>query len=63
LLFAVDPVAVDVVGLELLEELRRKHSLPSLAKVDLTPTHIQTSARMGLGVGDRGAIDVISIEV
>jgi uncharacterized protein (DUF362 family) len=63
LLFAVDPVAVDVVGLELLEDLRRKRSLPSLDKVDLAPTHIQTSAKMGLGVGDRGAIEVVSIEV
>ncbi len=63
LLFAVDPVAMDVVGLELLEELRRKRGLPSLDKVDLTPTHIQTSAKMGLGVGERAAIDVVSIEV
>ena len=63
LLFAVDPVAVDVVGLELLEDLRRKRDLPSLDKVDLAPTHIQTSAKMGLGVGNRAAIDVVSIEV
>jgi hypothetical protein len=63
LLFAVDPVAMDVVGLELLEELRRKRGLPSLDKVDLTPVHIQTSAKMGLGIGERAAIDVVSIEV
>jgi hypothetical protein len=63
LLFAVDPVAMDVVGLELLEGLRGKRGLPSLEKVNLTPTHIQTSARMGLGVSDRAAIDVVSIEV
>jgi len=63
LLFAVDPVAMDVVGLELLEDLRKKRELPSLDKVDLAPTHIQTSAKMGLGVGDRAAIDVVSIEV
>jgi hypothetical protein len=54
---------VDVVGLELLEDLRRKRDLPSLDKVDLAPTHIQTSAKMGLGVGNRAAIDVVSIEV
>jgi uncharacterized protein (DUF362 family) len=63
LLFAVDPVAMDVVGLELLEGLRSKRGLPSLEKVNLAPTHIQTSARMGLGVSDRAAIDVVSIEV
>jgi hypothetical protein len=63
LLFAVDPVAMDVVGLELLEDLRKKRDLPSLDRVALAPTHIQTSAKMGLGVGERAAIDVVSIEV
>jgi uncharacterized protein (DUF362 family) len=63
LLFAVDPVAMDVVGLELLEGLRKRRDLPSLERVNLTPTHIQTSAKMGLGVSDRAAIDVVSIEV
>jgi uncharacterized protein (DUF362 family) len=63
LLFAVDPVAMDVVGLELLENLRKRRDLPSLDKVGLAPTHIQTSAKMGLGVSDRAGIDVVSIEV
>ena len=63
LLFAVDPVAVDVVGLELLEDLRHRRGLPPLAQVDLAPTHIQTSAKLGLGEGERAAIDVVSIEV
>lgn len=63
LMFATDPVAVDTVGLELLEELRRRRDLPPLDKVDLTPTHLQTSAKMGLGQADRGAIDVVTIEV
>jgi uncharacterized protein (DUF362 family) len=63
LLFALDPVAIDVVGLEMIEDLRRRRGLPPLAKVDLTPTHIQTSARLGLGQGERAAIDVVSIEV
>jgi uncharacterized protein (DUF362 family) len=40
-----------------------KRGLPSLEKVNLAPTHIQTSAKMGLGVSDRAAIDVVSIEV
>jgi uncharacterized protein (DUF362 family) len=63
LLFAVDPVAVDVVGLEMLEDLRRRRGLPPLDKIDLAPTHIQTSAKMGLGQCQRAAIDLVSIEV
>lgn len=63
LMFATDPVAVDVVGLELVEELRRRRDLPPLDKVDLAPTHLQTSAKMGLGQADRNAIDVVTIEV
>ncbi len=63
LMFATDPVAVDVVGLVLLEDLRRRRGLPPLDKVDLAPTHLQTSAKMGLGQADPGAIDVVTIEV
>jgi len=63
LMFATDPVAVDVVGLELVEGLRRRRDLPPLDKVDLAPTHLQTSAKLGLGCADRSAIDVVTIEV
>jgi uncharacterized protein (DUF362 family) len=63
LLFATDPVAVDTVALEILEALRAKRELPTLAKVGQTPTYLATAARMGLGVADRSRIDVIEIEV
>ena len=63
LLFATDPVAVDVVGLDLLEELRQRRNLPPLDRVDLAPTHLQTSAKLGLGQAERGAIEVVTIEV
>jgi len=44
----------------ILEELRRKRGLPSLDKVDLTADAYSDSAKMGLGVGERAAIDVVS---
>jgi uncharacterized protein (DUF362 family) len=63
MLFAVDAVAIDTVALQLLEGLRRGRQLPALAQAGVPPTHIQTSARMGLGVGDMDAMDIVRIEV
>ncbi len=63
LLFATDLVAVDTVGLEILEGLRRKRDLPPLAQVDLAPTYLTTAGKLGLGVSDRAGIEVVEIEV
>ena len=63
LLFATDLVAIDTVGLGILEELRAKRELPTLAKVGLAPSYLATASRLGLGVSNREAIEVVSIEV
>ena len=63
LLLATDPVALDIVAWELLEELRRKRKLPSLGADKRRPVHILTAARRGLGVGDRGRIDLVRVAV
>jgi uncharacterized protein (DUF362 family) len=63
MLFATDLVAVDVVGLEILEELRRKQDFPPLDKIGLTPTYLATAGKLGLGVADRAGIEVVRIEV
>ena len=63
LLFATDPVALDTVALGILEGLRAKRALPTLAMLGQTPTYLATAARFGLGVNDRAAIDVVEIEV
>jgi uncharacterized protein (DUF362 family) len=63
MLFATDLVAVDAVGLSILERLRRKRGLPSLAKVDLFPSHLATASKMGLGVADLGGIEIVRLEV
>jgi uncharacterized protein (DUF362 family) len=63
LLFATDLVAIDTVGLEILEELRAKRALPPLAKVGLTPTYLATAQELGLGVSDRAGIEIVRIEV
>ncbi len=63
LILGVDPVAVDTVALGLLDDLRRQRKLPPLHRTGLPPTHIETSARMGLGTNDRSRIDLVSVEV
>jgi len=63
LLFATDLVAVDTVALGILEELRAKRELPTLAKAGIAPTYLATASKMGLGVSDRAGIDVVTIEV
>jgi uncharacterized protein (DUF362 family) len=63
MLFGTDLVAVDAIGLGILEALRAKRDLPPLAKVGLAPAYLATAARMGLGVADRARIDLVEIEV
>lgn len=63
MLFATDLVAIDTVGLGILEDLRRKRDLPTLAKVGLTPRYLATASKLGLGVCEPAGIEVISLEV
>ena len=63
LLFGTDPVAVDTIGLHLLEAMRAAHRLPSLAKAGMPAAYLRTAERLGLGVGSVDGIDVAHIEV
>lgn len=63
LLFATDLVAVDTVGLGIIEELRSKRGLSALDREELYPTYLDTAAKLGLGVRDRARIEVVSVEV
>ncbi|MCC6522287.1 MAG: DUF362 domain-containing protein [Polyangiaceae bacterium] len=53
---ATDPVALDVIGWELIERLRKDNGLPTLAAAGREPTYIRTAADLGLGVYDRANI-------
>jgi len=63
LLFATDLVAADTVGLGIIEDLRAKRELPTLAKAGMAPTYLATASKMGLGVSDRAGIDIVTMEV
>jgi uncharacterized protein (DUF362 family) len=63
LIFATDLVAADTIGLGILEELRAKRGLPTLARAGMAPSYLATASKMGLGVSDRAGIDTVTIEV
>jgi len=59
LIFSTDPVAADRIGWQLIERLRAKHGLPSLAEENREPNYIHTAANLGLGQSNLQNIDVI----
>jgi uncharacterized protein (DUF362 family) len=54
-----DPVALDRVGAEIIEEKRKEKGLPSLKEVGREPRHIATAFKKGLGIGDMKRIEVV----
>ncbi len=63
LIFSTDPVAADYVGWQLIEKLRSRHGLPSLAEEDRAPSYILTAGRLGLGQADPDQIEVIEHDI
>lgn len=63
LIVGTDAVAVDTVGLDILESLRAARRLPSLWQTSSPPKYLTTAARLALGVGERAAIDHRRIKV
>ena len=53
--FSRDPVALDRIGLDLLEEKRREQGLESIRAIS---THVAACARRGLGTDDLSRIDL-----
>lgn len=63
LIFSFDPVAADVVGWRMIEELRAKKGLPSLQEEGREPAYLKTAESMGLGQAGRDSIEVIQDEI
>ncbi|GAK57229.1 hypothetical protein U27_04194 [Candidatus Vecturithrix granuli] len=59
LLFSLDPVALDAVGADLIEQQRRQHGIPTLREAGRHPQYIHTAAEYGLGVDDLSRIDIM----
>ncbi len=58
--FSRDPVAMDTIGLDILEEKRRAQGLPSVRDI---ATHVAACARKGLGTDDPARIDLRALRV
>ncbi|HHT9124715.1 MAG TPA: DUF362 domain-containing protein [Candidatus Brocadiia bacterium] len=61
LLISTDPVALDCVGANIIEQKREKIRIPSLKQAGREPKYIQTAASLGLGANDLSQIDVIEV--
>ncbi len=61
LLLGTDAVAMDQVGLTILEQIRKEKGLPSLWKTNSQPKHVRTATEMGLGVGNLDEIAHLKI--
>ncbi|MCP5003158.1 MAG: DUF362 domain-containing protein [Planctomycetes bacterium] len=56
-----DPVAMDTIGVNIIEEKRRERNLPSLFNRKNVPKHIETATKFGLGTSNTELIDHKSI--
>jgi uncharacterized protein (DUF362 family) len=59
ILLSLDPVALDAVGADILEQKRRKQGLNSFREAGRNPEYIHTAAGYGLGVDDLSKIEVV----
>lgn len=60
---ATDAVALDRIGWQLIEGVRKEHGLPTFEKVKRNPAYILTAGELGLGVADLNQIHLTTEEV
>ena len=61
ILVGTDPVALDRIGTQIIEDKRKEVNMPSLKEAGREPRYINTAAKLGLGFDDPSLIDVVSI--
>ena len=57
IILSKDPVALDTIGMNIIEEKRKEKELRSLFNRPNLPVHIETAAKYGLGVSDLNLIN------
>lgn len=63
LILSEDPVAADVIGWRLIEDLRARAGLPSLKEENRNPAYMDTAAEIRLGTADVNQIELIESEL
>jgi uncharacterized protein (DUF362 family) len=61
LMVSRDPVAIDTIGIKLIEDVRRQKGLGLLKESGRPPVHVATAAKQGLGTDDLAKIDFIKV--
>jgi hypothetical protein len=57
IMLSKDPVAMDTIGMNIIEEKRKERDLPLLFNRANVPKHIETAAEYGLGINDTNLIN------
>ena len=63
ILVSTDPVALDAVGLEETDRLRKAAGLRTFREEGRYPGYLAAASQLGLGVSERGSIDAVNLEV
>ncbi len=63
IMISQDRVAIDAVGEKIINELRVKNKLRTLAEVGRLPKWLKTAESMGLGIADLNAIELVESEI
>ena len=61
IIVSTDPVALDAVGLKMIEEKRLNEGMSSLTEVGRYPTYLQTAEKAGLGIAARQEIKIVTV--
>jgi uncharacterized protein (DUF362 family) len=62
-LASTDPVAIDAIGWEIVEEHRKRSKMRSLTDEGRAPAYIKGAADLGLGIADRSKIELHEAKV
>lgn len=60
---STDPVALDVIGWQAVEKLRKENGLPTLEGAGREPTYLRVAGQLGLGLFDEKSIQFRDVEL